>query len=317
MKLLAAVTGAAGFIGSHLVEELVLSGNTRVRAIVRSNSNNQLGNLLHLPKHILDEIEIVYADILDQEDLKKAFRGADRVYHLAAQISVPYSMHAPSLFIKFNIGGTYNVLQAALDSGVAKTVVISSSEVYGGTMNDSITESQILCAKSPYAASKIGAEKIAESFYHTFNLDVAILRPFNTYGPRQSERAVIPRIINQALDSDVIRLGNIRPTRDFVFVKDTVAGMIKAGESDTKGGTFNLATGQDISIEDLVHLIGKTMGKSLEIETDSSVERSSTGEVWQLKGNAELAREVMGWSPLTELEQGLAQVIDFLKQKKH
>jgi nucleoside-diphosphate-sugar epimerase len=305
-----AVTGAAGFIGSHLVERLVNDG-VHVRALVHANANCGIGNLSALPPDILGKLDIRFIDILDVNNVKAAVQSVDTVFHLAANISIPYSTEAPMLFLQTNVIGTYNILQAIREMKETRTVIISSSEVYGKASGNPLREDHEMCACSPYAATKIAAEKLAESYYHSYDADVVIVRPFNTYGPRQSPRAVIPWIINQALESSDIKLGNVFPVRDFLFVRDNVAGMIAAATAnDVQGQSFNLATGAGISVEDLVHKIGSLMGRSLTIHTSASRTRTANSEVWERIGDTEKARTKLGWSPKVGLDEGLMLVIN-------
>ena len=306
-----AVTGAAGFIGSHLVERLV-TGGVYVRALVHANANCGIGNLSALPPDILSKLDIRFIDILDANDVQAAVRSVDTVFHLAANISIPYSTEAPMLFLQTNVIGTYNVLQAIREMKDTRGVIISSSEVYGkAAAADPIREDHELCACSPYAASKIAAEKLAESYYHSFDANVVVVRPFNTYGPRQSPRAVIPWIIHQAMESSEVTLGNVLAIRDFLFVRDTVEGMIAAATAnDVQGQSFNLASGAGISIEDLAYKIGSLIGRPLTIHTSVSRIRATNSEVWQRIGDAEKARAKLGWSPKVGLDEGLMLVIN-------
>lgn len=309
----ALVTGASGFIGSHLVEMLCEGGSDCI-ALVHASSRADAHNLLHLPAAWRDRWTARHGDILDEHDIGRTLEGVDTVFHLAANISVPYSSEAPMLFLQTNALGTCNVLQSCRRAGVARVVVVSSSEVYGGAGDAPLREDDVLCARSPYAASKIAAEKLAESFFHAYDLPVTVVRPFNTFGPRQSERAVIPRIIAQALASGTVALGNVDPQRDFVFVRDTCAGMIAAAVSDNAPGrTLNLATQRCVSIRELVEMIGAILGKSLRIVEAPAALRKDSFEVWKLLGDATRARETIGWSAATPLEDGLRQTVDFYR----
>ncbi len=311
--LRAAVTGASGFIGSHLVERLTERG-IEVVSLAHANSASRLGNLSHLPGDMRSRLNVRFVDILDPNDIRSALQSVDTVFHLAANISVPYSATAPMLFIQTNTIGTLNVLNAAQDVGVQRIVVISSSEVYGSAQTLPIREDHVLSARSPYAASKISAEKLAEAFFHGNGLGIVILRPFNTYGPRQSLRAVIPWIIKQGLEGSELQLGNLEPVRDFVFVTDTVDGMIAAGEgTGIEGETFNLATGSGISVQDLVQKISNLMGRPLHPRNNSNQTRKSTSEVWKLIGDASKAMDGLGWKPRVSLEDGLTRVIEFVR----
>lgn len=306
------VTGAAGFIGSHLVEELVHQGY-EVRAFVRYNSRGSWGWLEDLPS--LEGIEVYQGDIRDYDRVKGAVRGVDLVFHLAALIGIPYSYLSPLAYIKTNIEGTYNVLQAALEEGVKKVLHISTSEVYGTAQYVPIDEHHPLQAQSPYAASKIAADHLAMSYYRSFGLPVAVARPFNTFGPRQSVRAVIPTIITQALAGDgAVRLGNLSPTRDFNYVKDTVLGMIAVASCEgAVGKVVNLGSGREISIRDLVRLIEDLTGKKLRIEGEEVRVRPEKSEVERLLCNNCLAQELVGWKPRYTLEEGLRETIDWFK----
>ena len=305
-----AVTGAAGFIGSHLVERLVTDG-VHVRALVHANANCGIGNLSALPPDVLSRLDIRFIDVIDANDVQSALRSVDTVFHLAANISIPYSTEAPMLFLQTNVIGTYNVLQAVRDMKDTRAVIASSSEVYGKATVNPIREDHELCACSPYAASKIAAEKLAESYYHSFDADVVVVRPFNTYGPRQSPRAVIPWIIKQAMESSEVTLGNVQAVRDFLFVRDTVEGIIAAAKADdVRGQSFNLATGTGISVEDLAYKIGSLMGRSLTIQTSVSRTRNANSEVWERIGDAEKARTKLGWSAKVGLDEGLMLVIN-------
>jgi len=305
-----AVTGAAGFIGSHLVERLAKDG-VHVRALVHTNANREIGNLSVLPPNVLSKLDIRFIDILDANDVQSALQSVDTVFHLAANISIPYSIEAPMLILQTNVIGTYNVLQAIREMKDTRAIMVSSSEVYGKATMNPIREDHELCACSPYAASKIAAEKLAESYYYSFDADVVVVRPFNTYGPRQSSRAVIPLIVNQAMESSEVTLGNVLAVRDFLFVHDTVEGMIAAATAnDVQGQSFNLATGTGISVEDLVYKIGSLMGRSLTIHMSVTRTRVANSEVWQRIGDAEKARTKLGWSPKVELDEGLMLVIN-------
>lgn len=304
----AIVTGASGFIGSHLVERLAAS-DFRVVALVRPNSGKGIGKLSALPADVLSRLDIRFCDIQDPEDLEAALEPSAVVFHLAAQIDVAYSARAPSLFLQTNVLGTHNLLRAALEKRAARAVVISTSEVYGGAEAGLIDESYPLRARSPYAASKIAAEKLAESYYHSYDLGVVIVRPFNTFGPRQSERAVIPWLLRQALGGGDIALGNLSPVRDFVYVSDTVAGIIAAGVAEhVEGQVFNLATGIGRSIGGLVEEVGTLVGRTLTVKEGGGLVRRASGEVWRLVGDAGKAQSQLGWSPEVTFEEGLKAV---------
>src|SRR5829696_8431187 len=311
-----AVTGAAGFIGSHLVECLVKEG-VHVRALVHTNADRRIGNLSVLPPDVLSKLDIRFIDILDANNVQSALRSVDTVFHLAANISIPDSTEAPMLFLQTNVIGTYNVLQAVREMKDTRAVITSSSEVYGKADVNPIPEDHELCACSPYAASKIAAEKLAESYYYSFDADVVVVRPFNTYGPRQSPRSVMPGIVKQAMESSEVTLGNVLAVRDFLFVRDTVEGMIAAATAnDVQGETFNLATGTGVSIEDLVYKIGSLIGRSLTIQTSVSRTRATNSDVLQRIGDVEKARTKLGWSAKIGLDEGLMFVINEAKSYK-
>lgn len=296
MKVL--VTGADGFIGSHLVEALVEKGYD-VRAFVLYNSFNSWGWLDHAPRQIRDSLDVFSGDIRDPHGVKAAMHGCDAVLHLAALIAIPYSYHSPDTYIDTNVKGTLNVLQAARELRIKRMVHTSTSEVYGTARFVPITEDHPLQGQSPYSASKIGADQLAYSFHASFDLPVVIARPFNTYGPRQSARAVIPTIITQiASGKDVLKLGAVSPTRDFNFVKDTVAGFIAALESqDGAGEVINFGSNYEISIGDTVQLIADVLGKSVEIHTDEARLRPRNSEVERLWADNQKAHRLFGWKP--------------------
>jgi dTDP-glucose 4,6-dehydratase len=304
------VTGAAGFIGSHLVERLVALG-ANTRAFVHYNSSGSWGWLDQ--SRVRDQIEVVLGDVRDRESIDVAMKKVDVVFHLAALIAIPYSYDAPLSYVRTNVEGTLNVLQSARSQGVGKIVHTSTSEVYGTARSVPISEEHPLQGQSPYSASKIGADKIAESFHLSFELPVVTVRPFNTYGPRQSARAVIPTIVTQALSQPEIRLGNLDPTRDLNFVTDTVEGFIKAAESDNAvGEVINLGTGREISIGALAETILQTMGKRIPVVSESQRVRPENSEVERLCAENRKARELLGWQPQFSLEEGLVKTIEWL-----
>ena len=310
------ITGSDGFIGSHLTEQLVRAGNS-VKAFVLYNSFNTWGWLDSLPKEILSEIEIFQGDIRDPNGVKQAMKGMDEVFHLAALIAIPFSYHSPDTYVDTNIKGTLNVLQAARELGTSRVLVTSTSEVYGTAQYVPIDESHPFQGQSPYSATKIGADRLAESFYRSFGTPVTIVRPFNTFGPRQSMRAVIPTIIAQALDGHQIRLGDLRPVRDFNFVTDTATGFIAAASGNCeRGETFNLATGRGVSIGETVEIIGNLLGKKLEIIEEENRLRPPDSEVMRLVGNADKAAQQLGWRPQHPLEEGLRQTVEWLKNHR-
>lgn len=306
------VTGAAGFIGSHLTEQLVSAG-ARTRALVHYNSSGTWGWLEESPlKH---DIEVFQGDVRDADSMQKAFAGVDIVFHLAALIAIPYSYHAPSSYVRTNVEGTLNVLQAALRHGVARVVHTSTSEVYGTARTVPIDENHPLTGQSPYSASKIGADKIAEAFHLSFDLPVVTVRPFNTYGPRQSARAVIPTIISQALTAESISLGNLEPTRDLNYVADTVAGFIKAAQSPKAvGEVINLGTGQEISIGELARKILALMKKDLPVVTRDERLRPENSEVDRLCADASKAQALIDWQPQHTFEEGLMETIRWIEE---
>ncbi|MFC3625578.1 NAD-dependent 4,6-dehydratase LegB [Vogesella amnigena] len=300
------VTGADGFIGSHLVEELLRRGY-QVRAFVLYNSFNSWGWLDHASAELRAQLEVFAGDIRDPHGVRQAMQGCDTVLHLAALIAIPYSYHSPDTYIDTNIKGTLNVLQAARELGGVKVVHTSTSEVYGTAQFVPITESHPLQGQSPYSASKIGADQLAYSFFASFGLPVSIVRPFNTYGPRQSARAVIPTIITQiASGQRVLRLGAVHPTRDFNYVQDTVSGFIAAAESENGiGEVVNLGSSFEISIGDTVALIAEVMGVEVSIETDSQRLRPENSEVERLWASNDKARALFGWQPAFAGHEGL------------
>ena len=308
------VTGADGFIGSHLTETLIRQGHT-VRAFAMYNSFNTWGWLDALPKEILSEIEIFQGDIRDPNGVKKALKGIDEVFHLAALIAIPFSYHSPDTYVDTNIKGTLNVLQAARELGTSRVLVTSTSEVYGTAKYVPIDENHPFQGQSPYSATKIGADRLAESFYRSFGTPVSIVRPFNTYGPRQSARAVIPTIITQLLaGKEEIKLGSLTPTRDFNYVKDTVQGFIEISKSEkTIGEEINIATQQEISIGRLAEELIRQINPRARIVCDEDRLRPEKSEVNRLLGSNEKIKRLTSWQPRYTLEQGLAETIDFFR----
>jgi NAD dependent epimerase/dehydratase len=305
------VTGAAGFIGSHLVERLVRDGD-RVRAFVHYNSRNDWGNLELLDPAIRREIEVVTGDIGDPFSVQHAIRGVQVVYHLSSLIAIPYSYVAPQSYVQTNVQGAINVLQAAREEGVERVVHTSTSECYGTAQYVPIDEKHPLQGQSPYSASKIGADMLAESYWRSFDLPVAIIRPFNTFGPRQSARAVIPTIISQALKGGTIKLGSLSPTRDMNYVDDTVDGFLAvASHPAAVGQVINIGSGREISIGDLARLIVTTVGSKSEIIEDTQRIRPANSEVERLLCDHTKARALLGWSPKVRLEEGLKRSIDW------
>lgn len=307
------VTGAGGFIGSHLCQALVERG-AKVVAMCRYTSRREEGNLAALPAAVRAQVAVEYGDMRDRDFVGRLVADADAVFNLAASISVPYSFVAPREVVMTNVEGALNVLSAAVGGGT-RVLQMSSSEVYGTAQYTPIDELHPLDAQSPYAASKVGADKLAESFHKAFGVPVVVARPFNTYGPRQSLRAVIPVVVAQALAGGDLTLGALTPTRDFVFVEDTVEGLIRLLSSDeaTQGATFNIATGQDISVGDVVTAVGELLGRELHVRSADERLRPEKSEVHQLLGSPAKLQELTGWAPQTDLRTGLGAVIDWMK----
>lgn len=312
------VTGADGFIGSHLVEALLKEG-CKVKAFVYYNSFNSWGWLDTFPKELLSQIEVFAGDIRDPNGVREAIKGVDIVFHLAALIAIPFSYHSPDSYVDTNIKGTLNVLQAARDYGTEKILVTSTSEVYGTAKYVPIDENHPFQGQSPYSASKIGADRIAESFYRSFNLPVSIVRPFNTYGPRQSARAIIPTIITQLLSGQSeIKLGSLTPTRDFNFVKDTVAGFIAIAKSDkTVGEEINIASQQEISIGKLAEELIAQINPKARIVTEDIRLRPEKSEVERLLGSCKKIRELTDWNPAYDFSTGIAETIEWFRKPEN
>lgn len=308
------VTGAGGFIGSHLSERLLDLG-AKVRAMVHYNALGRWGWLDNSTKR--SEMDIILGDITDKDSVDAAMRDRDIVFHLAALIGIPYSYLAPVSYVKTNIIGTLNLLQAAKEIKIERFIHTSTSETYGTAQYTPIDEKHPIQGQSPYSATKIGTDKIAESFYCSFGLPVVTIRPFNTYGPRQSARAIIPTVITQALDKEIVHIGSTSPRRDLTFVEDTVSGFIAAAESNKKtlGQVFNLGTGQAISIGNLTKLIIKLMGKKVRIVSKKERIRPKKSEVKLLVANSKKAETILGWKPEFSLEQGLLETIKWFKSK--
>lgn len=306
------VTGAGGFIASHLVERLVNDG-ARVRAFTRYNSRNDVGMLKLISPDVFSKLEIIRGDLRDVEAVRSAARDVDTIFHLGALIAIPYSYVNPREVIDVNIMGTMNVLMAAREHQVRRVVHTSTSEVYGTAQYVPIDEAHPLQGQSPYSASKIGADKIAESFYRSFEVPVVTLRPFNTYGPRQSTRAVIPTIIVQALTRDEVKLGSIDPSRDFTFVTDTADGFMRVAEADNVlGEEINLGNDNTIRIGDLVDKIFAIIGKTPKVVIDSQRIRPNKSEVMKLWASNKKARELIGWEPRISLDEGLRATIEWI-----
>lgn len=312
MKML--VTGSDGFIGSHLTEELVKQG-CKVKAFVYYNSFNTWGWLDTFPKDIMNEIEIFQGDIRDPNGVKEAMKSVDAVFHLAALIAIPFSYHSPDTYVDTNIKGTLNVLQAARELETSRVLITSTSEVYGTAQYVPIDENHPYQGQSPYSATKIGADRLAESFYRSFNMPITIVRPFNTYGPRQSARAVIPTIITQLLaGKEEIKLGLLTPTRDFNYVKDTVNGFIEIAKSDkTNGEEINIATQEEISIGQLAEELIRQINPNAKLVCDEQRLRPENSEVNRLLGSNEKIKNLTNWEPKYNLETGLAETIEWLK----
>ena len=306
------VTGAGGFIGSHLAERLVELG-ADVRALVHYNALGNWGWLDRSP--LVKEVEVMAGDISDRDSVRTAVQGREYVFHLAALIGIPYSYHAPDSYVRVNIIGTLNVLQSAREFGVERVLHTSTSEVYGTASYVPINEAHPLQGQSPYSATKIGADKMAEAFFRSFDLPVVTLRPFNTFGPRQSARAVIPTIITQLIAGQPVRLGNLHPTCDLNYVANTVDGFLAAAVTDAAvaGKTINLGSGREISIGDLAKLIARLMDRPLEIEDEVGRVRPAGSEVERLVADHALARELLGWEPQVSLEDGLKQTIPWIQ----
>jgi len=307
------LTGAGGFIGSHLAERLVRAGAC-VRAFVHYNSRNDRGLLEYVDDDVQAALEIVLGDLTDATTVRRAVADCQLVFHLGALIAIPYSYQAPRHFIDTNVIGTLNVLQACLEEGVLKVVHTSTSETYGSARYTPIDEHHPLQGQSPYAASKIAADKLAESFYCSFNLPVATIRPFNTFGPRQSARAVIPTIISQALAGDTIRLGALTPVRDFTFVEDTVAAFLRVAEApDTVGQVVNIGTGQGVTIGEVVHMVLSMCSGAKQVIADQERFRPAKSEVLELLCNNAKAKVLLGWEPHYPLLQGLHKTFAYIQ----
>ena len=312
MKVL--VTGSDGFIGSHLTEELVKKGY-EVKAFAYYNSFNKWGWLDTLPKDIMDNVEAFMGDIRDPNGVRCAMKGVDEVFHLAALIAIPFSYHSPDSYVDTNVKGTLNVLQAARDLETKRVLVTSTSEVYGTAQYVPIDEKHPFQGQSPYSATKIGADRLAESFYRSFDLPVSIVRPFNTFGPRQSARAVIPTIISQLLSGkEEIKLGSLTPTRDFNYVKDTAAGFIAIAESDkTIGEEINIATQHEISIGDLAKEIISQINPSARIICDDERLRPQKSEVNRLLGSNEKIKQLTSWEQKYTFAKGIEETIAWMR----
>ena len=311
------ITGAGGFIGSHLAEKMVCMG-AKTRIFIRYNSRNDWGMIDLMPCKIRDRIEVVAGDLKDADAVRKAVKGMDIVFHLGALIGIPYSYVHPRDVVETNIMGTFNVLDACREFNVEKVVHTSTSEVYGTAQYVPIDEKHPLQGQSPYSASKIGADKIAESFYRSYDLPVATIRPFNTYGPRQSARAIIPTIITQTLERDrIVILGSLSPTRDFTYVDDVVNGFIRTAEcKKSVGEVINIGSGFEISIGELAKKIIKIMGKKMKIISEPERIRPVHSEVERLLADISKARKLFKWEPVISLEEGLKRTVEWVKREK-
>jgi len=307
------VTGAGGFIGSHLAERLAGEG-ARVRAFVRYNSRSDPGLLRVVAPETSSALEVVMGDLKDPESVRRAVAGSEVVFHLAALVGIPYSYHAPLDYVQTNVLGTAHLLAAAREAGVRRLVQTSTSEVYGTAQYAPIDERHPLAGQSPYAASKIAADKLAEAYHRSFDLPVATIRPFNTYGPRQSARAVLPTIITQALAGEHIKLGALHPTRDLTYITDIVEAFLAVGAHERAvGEVFNVGTGREVTVEQLVEVVGRAVGKRLRIEVEAERLRPARSEVERLLCDASRAHEVLGWRPAVSLEDGVTATIEWIR----
>ncbi len=306
------VTGAAGFIGGHLTESLVRAG-AHVRAFLRYNSRGSAGTLGWFDPPLLDDVEAVFGDLRDVESVRQACEGREFVFHLGAQIAIPYSYINPRDFFETNVLGSLNVAQAALEHGVSHLIHVSTSEVYGTAQQVPIAEDHPLEVQSPYAASKLAADKLMDSFHRTFELPMTIVRPFNTFGPHQSARAIVPTIITQALASSSITLGSLEPRRDLTFVTDTVAGLAAAVSPGAVGRTIQLGTGHDVSIGELVSLVADILGRRIEVQVDDRRIRPPGSEVQRLISSPALAERLLGWRPEVPLREGLERTMRWIE----
>jgi NAD dependent epimerase/dehydratase len=313
----AVVTGAGGFIGSHLVERLLAEG-WRVRALIHYHSSPSWGWLEGLRDQGVAELEVVRGDITDPAQMRDLLAGQEVVFHLAALISVAYSFAAPRTFFETNVMGTVNLAEAAREREVRRFVLMSSSEVYGSALRVPIGETHLLQAQSPYAASKIAAEKVIESYVRAFGLSAVTVRAFNTFGPRQSARAIVPTIVAQALERETIELGATYPVRDLTYVEDTVAGLVAAAEAgeDAAGMTVNLGRGEGISVGELAELVCELLGRPCHLRTDPERVRPEGSEVDRLVSDNGLASELLGWRPRISLREGLVRTIAWIRSHR-
>ncbi|MCE9606329.1 MAG: GDP-mannose 4,6-dehydratase [Planctomycetia bacterium] len=312
------VTGAGGFIGSHLVEALVRSGAS-VRAVVHYNGRSDLGSLATVDAEVLLDVEVLFSDVRDRTAMCHAVKGCTTVFHLAALIGIPYSYQAPQSYVDVNVVGTLNILEACRDAGIGRLLHTSTSEVYGTAQYTPIDELHPIHAQSPYAATKVGADQLAYSYFASFQTPVVTVRPFNTFGPRQSARAVIPTIITQALAGDELRLGSITPIRDFLFVRDTARGFIAAAvaSDEALGEVVNLGTGTGVTIGEVVERVGRILGKNLHVTTNDDRRRPEKSEVLQLLCSADKARRLIDWTPAVDLDTGLRESIEWIEKNRH
>ena len=317
MSRTAVVTGAGGFIGSHLVEHL-LEASWRVRALIHYHSTPSWGWLEGIRARRSPELEVVRGDITDPAQMRDLLADRDVVFHLAALISVPYSLQAPRTYFETNVMGTVNLAEAARENGTRRLVLMSSSEVYGSALRVPIDETHVLQAQSPYAASKIAAEKVIESYVRAFGLSAVTVRAFNTFGPRQSARAIVPTIVAQALERETIELGATYPIRDLTYVEDTVAGLVAAAEAGAGavGRTVNLGRGEGISVGDLAELVCQLLGRACNLRTERQRVRPESSEVDRLVSDNSLASEVLGWRPRVPLREGLLKTIDWIRSNR-
>jgi NAD dependent epimerase/dehydratase len=308
------VTGAGGFIGSHLVEALVSEG-ARVRALVHYNAQGSIGCLRQVDRGTLDAVEIVWGDVCDPHAMRSLVRGAQNVFHLAALIGIPYSYVAPASYVATNVGGTLNLLEAVRSEGVERLVVTSTSETYGTAQYTPIDEAHPTVAQSPYAATKVAADQLSLSYHRSFGTPVAVARPFNTFGPRQSERAIIPTIVAQGLRaSGSLRLGSLEPRRDLTYVTDTVKGVLLLGEHPKAlGRVVNLGTGVSHAVREMVDVVGRVLGSELRAVQDPARVRPERSEVMELCADARVARS-LGWKPEVSLEDGVRHVVDYMRR---
>ena len=307
------VTGAGGFIGSHLTETLVAAG-AKVRAFTHYNSRNDFGHLHALPAEVFGELDLIAGDVCDAGCVRRAVDGSDVVLHLAALIGIPYSYHAPRSYADANFGGTLNVLEACRECGVDRLVHTSTSEVYGTAQFTPMTEDHPLNAQSPYAATKLGADQLVHTYHTSFDLPTVILRPFNTYGPRQSRRAVIPTVVSQAVAGEQVSLGNTDAVRDFLYVADNARGYLAAATAPgAVGETVQIGTGRGVTVGQMVDMVGEIVGRDLRVTTADERKRPPKSEVEALIASPAKAKELMGWEPTVSLEAGLAKVVEWVR----